>query len=96
MEQEEGRRKEKEREKEKKKKGKKKTKGKEEREEKEEKKEGAPAGFAAAVASRSWHRREATCTRNEGNRKKKTVTDAGVGTANRQERFRETRGLEKI
>ena len=47
--------------------------------------------IAPATASRSWCRREVTCTRNEGNKKKKTVTDAGVGTANRRERFRETR-----
>ena len=46
-----------------------KRKGEKEREEKGEKEEEAPAGFAALVASRAWRRREATCTRNEENRK---------------------------
>ena len=41
-----------------------------EKEEKGEKERKAPAGFAASVASRVWHRREATRMRNEENRKK--------------------------
>ena len=62
-----------------------------------EKEKEASAGFATPVASRAWRRREATRTRNEENMKKSLVaTDAGVGTANRREMFREIRDLEKI
>ena len=41
---------------------------KKEKREKGEKERKAPAGFAASVASRVWHRREATRMRNEENR----------------------------
>jgi len=43
---------------------------KKERERKKRKRKGAPARFAATVASRSWRRREAMRTRNEEYRKK--------------------------
>ena len=39
-----------------------------EKEEKGVKERKAPARFTASVASRAWRRREATRTRNEGNR----------------------------
>ena len=50
-------------------KGKKKERRKEKEKREEKKKgEGAPAGFAATIASRAWHRREAERTPNEENR----------------------------
>ena len=51
--------------------GKKKKERRKEKEKREEKKkgEGAPAGFAAMVASRAWSRREDERTPNEENRK---------------------------
>ena len=62
--------------------------------------ESASAKLAAATAGPDEHARRSGSTqrvaRNEGEQGDGMVIGTGVGTADRRERFREIRGLEKI
>jgi len=78
----------------------KRKKKKREREKRGREREIAPAEFAAATAGPDEHARRSDGTqrvaRNEGEQGDGMVIGTGVGTADRRERFREIRGLEKI